>query len=44
MSAQRDINPSAKNNIASSQWLLRNASINAIPKNNTKTARLVNFI
>jgi hypothetical protein len=44
ISAQTDIIPNAKNNIASIQLLLRNASINAIPKNNMKTARFVNFI
>ncbi len=43
-SAQSEINPKAKNSIASIQFLLRNASINAIPKNSMKTAIFVNFI
>lgn len=43
-SAQREIIPSAKNNIASIQLLLRKASIKAIPKNKIKTVKFVNFI
>jgi len=43
-SAQRDMIPRAKNSTASIQLLLRNAFINAIPKNNMKTAKFENFI
>ena len=43
-SAHSEINPNAKNRIASIRFLLRNASINAIPKNSVKTAIFVNFM